>query len=150
MTRCFAIALALTVVACGGRPDELTPYVEKYGTLNEHHETLIRYGHYLGNPALERQARDIRDAFQKYKDELETFGQTKNKFIKAGHNSVKRAVARALTQLVEPDFPTFTVSAKKQVAVVKEAVQVHYANLRKEWDKAGKTEPFPLEWPEDE
>ena len=150
MIRWIVVPVALLIAACAGRPDELTPYVEKFASLNHYHETLIRYDKYLRNPALERQARDIREVLQKYSDELETFGATKDKFIRAGHNNVKRSVTRSLTQLVEPDFPTFTVSAKKQVASVKEAVLEQYENLAKQWEKAGKTEPFPLTWPEAE
>ena len=94
------------------------------------------------------QARDIREVIQAYHDSLENFGKTKSKFIKASHNNVKRAVARALTQLVQPDFPTFTVSAQKQISLIKERVIDHYDNLEKMWREADNTSPFPLKWPE--
>ena len=147
MTRWYAIPFVLLISGCGERRDEITPYVEKFKTLDEYHETLMRYENYLSNPGLERQARDIRDVLQRYGDALEAFGSTKNKFINAGHNTVKRAVRRSLTQLVDPDFPTFTVSAQKQVKGIKQALHEHYINLEKQWEKAGKTDPFPLKWP---
>ena len=79
---------------------------------------------------------------------MQGFGATKDKGIKAGHNSVKRALERSLKKLVEPDFPTFTVSAQKQCRIIRQALVNHFAALAKEWSEAGKTEPFPLKWPE--
>ena len=139
--------LALQWIACGEPPDELTPYISRYQNMDQLNDKLERYHTYLGSPALERQARDIRDVLQAYRDSVELFGKTKDKYIKASHNNVKRALSRALTQLVEPDFPTFTISAQKQVALIKDTVKSHYDNLEKLWRDAGKTEPFPMKWP---
>ena len=148
-TKAMSLALASVLLwSCTEPPDELTPYVARYENMQSTNSKLERYQGYLKSPALERQARDIREVIQAYHDSLENFGKTKNKFIKASHNNVKRAVARALTQLVQPDFPTFTVSAQKQISLIKERVMDHYDNLDKMWRDADKTEPFPLKWPE--
>lgn len=148
MNRAIALVAAATVWACGERADELTPYVEQLKQMDGYNETLQQYGEYLKNPALERQAKDVREVIQKYSDDMEAFADAKNKKIRAGHNSVKRALTRALKKIVEPDFPTFTVSAKKQISIIEEAVSNHFRSLEKEWTAAGKTEPFPLKWPE--
>ena len=149
ITKAILLAVASTLLwSCSGPPDELTPYVARYENMQPFNSKLERYQGYLKSPALERQARDIRDVIQAYHDSLEGFGKTKSKFIKASHNNVKRAVARALTQLVQPDFPTFTISAQKQISLIKERVIDHYDNLDKMWSEAGNTEPFPLKWPE--
>ena len=147
MNKATALILAATFWACGERVDELTPYVQQMEKMNQYNETLARYSDYLKNPALERQARNIKDVIQKYNDEMETFG-AKDKYIRSGHNVIKRALARALKQIVEPDFPTFTVSAQKQINVIHDAVLSHHEYLEKQWSKAEKTEPFPLKWPE--
>ncbi len=114
--------------------------------MGKYHETLARYDGYLNNPALERQARDVRKVIQSYRTDMEGLDSTKDKFIRATHNNVKRALDRSLKKLVEPDFPTFTVSAKKQITIIREAVENHLGNLERLWEKAGKTEPFPLKW----
>ena len=139
---------SILLLSCSEPPDELTPYVARYENMQPINSKLERYQAYLKSPALERQARDIREVIQAYHDSLEKFGKTKSKFIKASHNNVKRAVARALTQLVQPDFPTFTVSAQKQISLIKERVSDHYDNLEKMWREAEKGEPFPLKWPD--
>ena len=148
MKRGIALILAATVWACGERVDELGPYVQQLKKMDGYNGTLHQYGQYLKNPNLERQARDIREVIQKYSDDMEAFGQIKDKTIKAGHNSLKRALVRALKKLVEPDFPTFTVSAQKQVREIEWAVNNHFNALEKAWKSAGQPEPFPLKWPE--
>ena len=134
-------------IGCGEPPDELTPYVEQLAKMQEYNEKLARYEVYLHNPGLERQARDVREVIQAYRDAMETFGKTKDKYIRAGHNNVKRALDRGLKQIVEPDFPTFTVSASKQIRNIRSSVEGNFVNLEKMWEEAGKTEPFALKWP---
>ena len=149
ITKAMSLAVgSILLLSCSEPPDELTPYVARYENMQPINSKLERYQTYLKSPALERQARDIREVIQAYHDSLENFGKTKSKFIKASHNNVKRAVARALTQLVQPDFPTFTVSAQKQISLIKERVIDHYDNLEKMWREADNTSPFPLKWPE--
>ncbi len=144
------LTLAVAAVAVGGcaePPDELTPYVIQLGPLQKYNEQLSRYQVYLGNPGLERQARDVREVIQAYREELDKVGSPDDKFIKATHNALARALDRGLKQIVEPDFPTFTVSASKQIRTIRRSVEDHFENLEKLWTKAGKTEPFPLKWP---
>ena len=148
MRRVSALVLAAALWSCGEARDELTPYLAELKEMDQYNETLSRYAGYLKNPALERQARDIREVMAKYQADMETFGKTKDKYIKSGHNLIKRALARGQKQIVEPDFPTFTISAQKQIALIKETVQTHHSTLTKLWEEAGKTEPFPLKWPE--
>ena len=148
MRRVSALVLAAALWSCGEALDELTPYVAELQKMDQYNETLSRYAGYLKNPALERQARDIGEVMAKYQAGMEAFGQTKNKYIKSGHNLIKRALARGQKQIVEPDFPTFTVSAQKQINLIKESVQTHHKTLKKLWEEAGKTEPFPIVWPE--
>ena len=144
----LSLAVAVAFVAgCTEPPDELTPYVTQLGQMQKYNETLSRYQVYLSNPGLERQARDVREILQAYRDDMETFGKTKDKHIRATHNNVKRALDRGLKQIVEPDFPTFTVSASKQIRNIREKVEGNFVNVQKMWEEAGKTEPFPLAWP---
>jgi len=142
--------LSLVVVLVGGcseAPDELTPYLAQLEKMQKYHDQLSRYEVYLSNPGLERQARDVREVIQAYHEEMETFGATKDKYIMAGHNSVKRSLERGLKKIVEPDFPTYTISARKQIRNMREAVTNHLENLEKLWVEAGKTGPFPVTWP---
>ena len=135
---------------CGESPDYLTPYVQKVKPLEKYQETLVQYRKYLKTPGMSRQAHDIRKVIEDYRTDLEAIGPTEDKFIRAAHNNVKRALTRALTKLVQPDFPTFIPSANKQIDLIEKKVKMDYNDvLRKRWEKAGKTEPFPLAWPEE-
>ena len=150
MVKRILLSLIVSVAwgaGCGEPPDELTPYMDQLVQMQKHNETLARYEVYLHNPGLERQARDVREILQAYREEMEGFGKTKDKFIRAGHNNVKRALDRGLKQIVEPDFPTFMVSASKQIRNIRGSVEGNFENLEKMWVEAGKTEPFPLKWP---
>jgi len=135
------------VSGCAEPPDELTPYVTKFEGMQKYNEKLSRYQVYLSNPGLERQARDVRQILQAYHDDMDKLDSTNDKFITATHNLIKRALARGLKKIVEPDFPTFTVSASKQIRNIRAEVEDHYANLERLWTEAGKTDPFPLKWP---
>ena len=136
---------------CGKPPDRLTPYVEKVKPLEKYHKKLIQYRKYLKTEGMARQAHDISKVFEDYRSDLEAIGPTEDKYIRAAHNNVKRALTRALTKLVQPDFPTFIPSANKQIDLIERKVKVDYLDaLRKRWERAGKTEPFPLAWPEED
>tara|TARA_Y100001960_G_C14659767_1_gene820183 strand:+ start:877 stop:1338 length:462 start_codon:yes stop_codon:yes gene_type:complete len=141
------ITAAAVIGGCAEPPDELTPYVAQLEQIKEFNEQLSRYEIYLANPGLERQARDVRDVIQAYRETLDKIGSPDDKFIKATHNALGRALDRGLKQIVEPDFPTFTVSASKQIRTIRRSVEEHFDNLNKLWVKADKTEPFPHKWP---
>ena len=134
---------------CGEPPDQLGPYVEKVKPLEKYHKKLLQYRKYLNTPGMSRQAHDIRKLFEDYRADLEAIGPTDDKYIRAAHNNVKRALTRALTKLVEPDFPTFIPSANKQIDLIETKVKRDYLDaLETRWKVAGKADPFPLAWPE--
>lgn len=141
------ITAVAVIGGCAEPPDELTPYVAQLEQIKDFNEQLSRYQVYLANPGLERQVRDVRDVIQAYRETLDKIGSPDDKFIKATHNALGRALDRGLKQIVEPDFPTFTVSASKQIRTIRRSVEEHFDNLNKLWVKAGKTEPFPHKWP---
>ncbi len=74
----------------------------------------------------------------------------KDKKIKAAHNSLIRTLEGSLIKLVQPDFPTFVPSAKKQIDRIEKKVTKSYnLELQKQWEQAERTDPFPLTWPGD-
>ncbi|MFC1526920.1 hypothetical protein ACFL6X_08945 [Candidatus Latescibacterota bacterium] len=143
---CVAVA-ALWFVGCGERVDELGPYVQRLQTTESYWVTLLQYRDHLKSPDTESQAQDVREVIAKFQAEWEAFPEYDDKYITAGHNAVKRDLARTLTQLVEPDFPTFTVSALKQINLIEESMIILINNIEKRWKAEGKTEPYPLKWP---
>jgi hypothetical protein len=133
---------------CGERPDELTPYVAAVEPLQKYHETLVQYGKYLKTEGMTNMAKDIRQVIEKYKIDLEALPVPKDKKLKAAHNSLIRTLESSLTKLVQPDFPTFVPSANKQIARIEKRVTNSYnGELQKQWERADKTDPFPLAWP---
>ena len=144
---CVALAV-LWMVGCGEKKDELGPYVERLQSTSHYWETLLSYKAYLKSPDTESQAQDVKQVIEAFLAEMESFPQYDDKYITAGHNAVKRELARTLTQLVEPDFPTFTVSALKQILAIESAMVKLINNMGRRWEEAGKTEPYPLKWPD--
>jgi len=133
---------------CAEKPDELTPYIQKVKPLEKYQETLVQYDKYLHTEGMTSMAKDIGQVIENYQKDLEAVGIPKDKYLKAAHNNLMRKLKRALTKLVEPDFPTFVPSAQKQIKVIENAVVKNYnAPLKKEWEDAEKAEPFPLKWP---
>jgi hypothetical protein len=65
----------------------------------------------------------------------------------AGHNALKRRLGTSLKKIVEPDFPTFTISALKQIDIIREGYMVQLEMLQKRWEEEGRTEEFTLAWP---
>ena len=150
MRKLIILTVLCWVWGCGERPDEITPYVEKVKPLEKYHKTLVQYRKYLNTEGMSSQARDLRQVIENYKKDLETIGPPDDKFIRAAHNNIVRALAGSLTKLVQPSFPTFIPSANKQINRIEKAVKVNYYDpLAKEWEKARKAEPFPLKWPEE-
>ena len=149
MKSVVALFVCSLIWSCGERPDELTPYVEKVKPLEKYHTKLKQYRTYLKTEGMTSMAKDIRQVIEAYKADLAAVGIPKDKYMRAAHNNMVRALDRSLTQLVQPDFPTFVPSATKQISRIEKAVvRNYYYPLSREWEKAGKTEPFPLAWGE--
>lgn len=146
-TICAALAL-LWICGCGERPDQLGPYVTKLQTTQKHWETLVAYREYMKSPETESKARDLQQVIEAFQADLEGFGTFDDKYITAGHNTLKRALAHSLKKLVQPDFPTYTVSALKQINVLEEEVTSHLHNLGKRWKDEKRPGDFPLSWPQ--
>ena len=139
-------ALVSGLVACGGaKKDELTPYIQTLQDLDRHSQQLMRYQVYLTTEGMTSQANDVEKVMQTLLDELEKI-ELEDKYLRALNNKMKRGLKAAMRKLVEPDFPTFVPNAQKSIAVVEEEFVTVYANLKKIWEDAGKTEPFPLKW----
>jgi len=143
---CVVLAV-LWMMGCGEKEDQLGPYVERLQGTTEYWDTLLEYRQHLKSPDTEAQARDIKEVIQAFLDEMESFPVYDDKYITAGHNAAKRELARTLTQIVEPTFPTFTVSALKQIAAIEGAMVKLIHNMERRWREEGKTEPYPLKWP---
>ncbi len=138
-------ALVSGLLACGSKKDELTPYIQTLQGLNNHSQQLMRYQVYLTTEGMTSQAHDVNQVMQTLLDELEKI-ELEDKYLRALNNKKKRALKAAMRKLVEPDFPTFVPNAQKSISVVEEEFVTVYANLKKIWEDAGKTEPFPLKW----
>ena len=139
-------ALVSGLVACGsGKKDELTPYIQTLQGLERYSKQLMSYQVYLTTEGMTSQAHDVQEVMQTLLDELEKI-ELEDKYLRALHNKKKRALKSAMRKLVEPDFPTFVPNAQKSIARVEEEFVTVYANLKKIWEDAGKTEPFPLKW----
>ena len=134
------------LLACGGgRKDELTPYIQTLQGLERYSQQLIRYQVYLTTEGMTGQAHDVKEVMQALLDELEKV-ELEDKRLRALHNAMKRALKAAMRKLVEPDFPTFVPNAQRGISVVEREFTKIYGNLEIMWEKAGKTEPFPIKW----
>ena len=134
------------LLACGsGKKDELTPYIQTLQGLDNYSQQLMSYQVYLKTEGMTSQAHDVKEVMQTLLDELEKV-ELEDKRLRALHNAMKRALKAAMRKLVEPDFPTFVPNAQKSISVVEDEFTKIYGNLERMWQKAGKTEPFPLKW----
>ena len=143
-----AILIALVVsglLACEGKKDELTPYIQTLQDLDHYSQKLMSYQKYLTTEGMTSQAHDVEEVMQTLLDELEKV-ELEDKRLRALHNAMKRALKAAMRKLVEPDFPTFVPNAQKSISVVEEEFTKIYGNLELMWQRADKTEPFPLKW----
>ena len=139
-------ALVSGLLACGGgKQDELTPYIQTLQGLERYSQQLMSYQVYLTTEGMTNQAHDVEQVMQTLLDELEKV-ELEDKRLRALHNAMKRALKAAMRKLVEPDFPTFVPNAQKSIALVEEEFTKIYSNLDRMWQKADKTEPFPLKW----
>jgi hypothetical protein len=153
MKHCNTATLILAVVSlaalgpgCGERPDELGPYVERLKQADVHNKKLVEYRNYLKADQSDKAA-NLSKAIEAYLADMETFGQTRDKVILAGHNALKRKLQGSLKKIVEPDFPTFMISALKQINLIEKAYQAHAESLQKRWEEEGRTAAFTLAWP---
>ena len=138
-------ALVSGLLACGEKKDELTPYIQTLQGLESHSQQLMRYQRYLTTEGMTSQAHDVEQVMQTLLDELEKV-ELEDKRLRALHNAMKRALKAAMRKLVEPDFPTFVPNAQKSIGRVEDEFTKIYGNLELLWQRAGKTEPFPLKW----
>lgn len=142
--RVFLVAFA--VAGCGEEVDELGPYVEQLKQMDHYNQKLVEYRFYLKSDQPSKAA-GLRETIEAYLADMEGFGHTRDKFIKAGHNALKRDLQSSLTKLVEPDFPTFTISGLRQIDLVEEGYVVHVNNLDKLWAEADRPGETGLAWP---
>ncbi len=142
--RVFLVAAA--VAGCGEQVDELGPYVEQLRQMDKYNKKLVEYRFHLKSDQASKAA-GLRETIKSYLADMEAFGHTKDKFIKAGHNALKRALQSSLTKLVEPDFPTFTISGLRQIDLIEEGYTVHVENLDKLWAEEDRTGETGLAWP---
>ncbi len=145
----FTLAVVLLAglgLGCGERPDELGPYVQKLKEVDPYNRKLVEYRNFLKADETEKAA-TLRQTIEAYRADLETFGQTNDKVILAGHNALKRKLEEALKKIVQPDFPTFMISAMKQINLIESGYQAHIEALKKRWDDEGRTDEFTLAWP---
>ena len=138
-------ALVSGLLACGEKRDELTPYIQTLQGLESHSQQLMRYQRYLTTEGMTSQAHDVAQVMQTLLDELEKV-ELEDKRLRALHNAKKRAIKAAMRKLVEPDFPTFVPNAQKSIGRLEDEFTKIYGNLEIMWERAGKTEPFPLKW----
>lgn len=150
MKRLGILMLLCWVWGCGERADKLTPYVEQLKPLQKYSETFVHYQKYLKTEGMTNMANDIEQIMQNYKKDLEALDSPDDKRLRALHNGMVRTLDSAMRRLVEPDFPTFVPNAQKAIKVVNEGGVKVINNLKKLWEDAGKTEPFPLKWGEAE
>ena len=140
------LGLAVLGLGCGGRKDELGPYVQKLKEADTYNAKLVEYRYFLKSDQAAKAA-TLEETIQAYLAYLETFGHTRDKVIMAGHNALKRRLGTSLKKIVEPDFPTFTISALKQIDIIREGYMVQLEMLQKRWAEEERTEEFTLAWP---
>lgn len=142
------VSLTALAIGCGERPDELGPYVERLQKADEYNQKLVEYKVFLKADQQDKAAM-LSQTIEAYLADLETFGQTDDKKILAGHNALKRTLQGALKKIVEPDFPTFMISALKQIELIADGYEAHVNSLEKRWTEEERPGAFPLAWPED-
>ena len=150
MKKLGILMLVCWIGGCLEKPDEITPYLQKVKPLEKYHKKLVQYRVYLQTEGMTTMANDLRQVIEDYKKDMETVGVPEDKYLRAAHNNVMRSLDTALIKLVQPDFPTYVPSARKQIDRISVKIRKHYLDpLEEEWEKAGKTDPFPLKWPEE-
>ena len=143
---CVVGLSTMMATGCGEKQDELGPYVEAFKAMDTFHEQLVSMEVALkaDQPAMAARTSDI---IREYQAALEQITLGKDKRILAGHNKLKRTLETALKKIVEPDFPTFPISAMKQIGVIREVVTIHINTLGKRWAGEARPTEFPLSFP---
>ena len=145
----IVVGLATFFSGCGERPDELGPYVKRLREVDSYNKRLVEYRNFLTADQSDK-ATTLSETIEAYLADLGTFGQTEDKVILAGHNALKRKLESALKKIVEPDFPTFMISALKQIDLIEEGYRAHVVSLKKRWDEEERQDEFTLAWPTEE
>ena len=147
MWRATFVVLVCGVWACGEKRDELTPYVQELQKLQHYNETLASYETYLHTEGMANKANDIAAVMAAYQRDIAAIGAPDDKRLLALHNEMVRTFDQAMRKLVEPDFPTFVPNAQKALRLVRTEMISVFFNFNKLWEREGRTEPFPLQWP---
>lgn len=142
---CLVLVCIVALGGCGERPDELGPYVERLRGADEFNAKLVEFRYYLKSDQVDKAA-DVAPTIEKYVAFMTAF-EIEDKKIRAGHNALKRSLETSLKKIVEPDFPTFVISALKQIAIIEEGYVVHVNNLEKQWKEDGRPGDVGLSWP---
>ena len=140
-------AMCLLMWGCAEEADVLTPYVQGVEPFQKYHKTFVQYRSYLKTEGMSSMAKDVRKVIENYKGDMEAIQLPKDKKIRAAHNSLVRTLENSLIKLVQPDFPTFVPSAMKQIKRIEKRVKVYNDQLKMQWERGGRTDPFPLVWP---
>ena len=154
MKKLALFTLVLLLAGCE-KKDELGPYVEQIKPLEKYHQTFMQYRKYLASAETEKKASDLRKVIENYRADLEKIPIPNDKKVGSLHNAIKRKLDEALRKLSDPEDSTipgqYILDARKRINDIEASITTsYYANLEKLWRDAGKTEPFPLKWPEGE
>ena len=150
----LALLIAVVLLAgCGAKQDRLTPYLQSIKPLEKYHKTMMQYREYLQAEETQEKAYDLKQVLENYKADLEKMGEIGDKKVESQHNFLIRKLDGALRRLGDPEDNTipgqFILDARKRITDIEEAIKEHYyPTLEGLWEDAGKTEPFPLKWPE--
>jgi hypothetical protein len=156
MKKLALFTLVLLLLAGCEKKDELGPYVEQIKPLEKYHQTFMQYRKYLASEETEEKAYDLRKVVENYKADLKKIPRPKDKKVGSQHNAILRVLdQRILRRLSDPQDNTipgqFILDGRNRIRDIEEFITTsYYANLEKLWRDAGKTEPFPLKWPEGE
>tara|TARA_Y100000588_G_scaffold293636_1_gene313342 strand:+ start:2046 stop:2507 length:462 start_codon:yes stop_codon:yes gene_type:complete len=143
----------LLLVSCE-KKDDLGPYVEQIKPLEKYHQTLLQYKEYLASDETVEKAHDLKKVFENYRADLEKIPKPEDKKVGSQHNAILRVLdQKILRRLADPEDHTipgqFILDGRNRIKDIEDFItKSYYGNLEKLWRDAGKSEPFPLKWPE--
>lgn len=146
MNRILFFTLALGLLGCGDKVDELGPYILKMKMLEKYGAELLKYEGYLTNEETIEKGKDLKTLIDAFHKDVFSMPIPENKHLKAVHNSLRRSLDESKKKLKDPDSLTFVVSARKRITNVKEAALKLCNNLKKIWEEEGRGE-FPIKMP---